>query len=56
MGGSTGGREVHWVEAEAANRQSLGGGLVWGLLAISHLNNAFAYSKLNEYKLVNLPC
>ena len=31
------------------------GGLVWGLLAISHLNNTFAYSKLNEYKLVNLP-
>ena len=55
MGGSTGGgRFIGWRPRRPTGNPWVGG-LVWGLLAISHLNNAFAYSKLNEYKLVNLP-
>ena len=30
------------------------GGLVWGLLAISDLNNLFAYSKLNEHIIIDI--
>ena len=49
------GREVYWVEAKAANGQPLGGGgLYEGLLAISHLNNSFVYSKLNEHNIIDI--
>ena len=49
------GREVHWVEAEAANGRPLGGGDWYGgLMAISNLNNLFAYSKLNEHILIDI--
>ena len=43
------------MEAEAANGRPLGGGdLYGGLMAISDLNNLFAYSKLNEHILIDI--
>ena len=49
------GKEIHWVEAEAAKGRPLGGGFLYGgLLAISHLNNSFAYSKLNEQIIIDI--
>ena len=49
------GREVYWGEAKAANGQPLcGGDLYGGLLAISHLNNSFVYSKLNEHIIIDI--
>ena len=50
------GREVYWVKATAANGQPYGGGDLYGggLLAISHLNNSFVYSKLNEHNIIDI--
>ena len=43
------------MEAEAANGRLLGGGDWYGgLLAISDLNNLFAYSKLNEHIIIDI--
>ena len=43
------------MEVKAANGQPLGGGdLYGGLLAISDLNNLFAYSKLNEHIIIDI--
>ena len=43
------------MEAKAANGQPLGGGDLYGeLLAMSHLDNSFVYSKLNEHNIIDI--
>ena len=49
--------EDDWVEAKVANGRSLGEGdcglgIRMGVLAISHLNISFAYSKLNKHIII----